>query len=748
MRSTCAAFALVTALGAGSVLGAQDDAGAAREAMYRRYLDFPKLIQGGTIEPQWMADGTSFWYADGPPDRPVFRWVRSGAGKPEPIFDAARLRAALLKEIGFRPEGDGLPFPTFAFADGERAVRFEVNGIGLRLDLDTYAIARLPRAADTGPLEEWKRPRLVRLPTYNDEPPYFEIPSEDGRWFLSDKDNDLWIRSAFDDQARRLTRNGEADRPWDFAEAQWSPDSRRVAARRLDRQGLPLSPLVHWTGRKEIVEWWFYPDPGDPLPQTSIAIVDLEGGRQVDVALPEERDAESVPLEWTPDGKEVLIVRQDRRFKRLELLAANAETGAVRLILREERPRTFVEFKGFRMLPQSGRFLWISERDGWSHIYLYDLRGRGRQVTKGSFPVLDIVAVDEKSEVIFFRAHAEPRLYDTHLYRIGFDGRGFRRLTEGTGEHAIRFAPSNAWFIDVHSSLDRPPATELRRPDGQLVGVLARADVAALETLRWSPPEEFSVKAADRTTDLHGVLFKPHDFDPVKKYPVIDHIYGGPQVAWVSRTFDEMPHGVQPQALAQMGFIVFSVDARGTPERSKAFQDVVYGNLGRNEIPDHVAALRGLAATRPYMDLGRVGIYGNSWGGYFALRALLVEPEVYRAAVAGAPVSDVTQYIGHERYLGLPADNPEAYRFGSNSALAGNLAGNLLITIGTSDRNVRFAFPMQMVESLIRAGKFFDLIVMPGRDHHYGYRNETRPWQDRDYFIEAIRRHFVKHLAP
>ena len=246
------------------------------------------------------------------------------------------------------------------------------------------------------------------------------------------------------------------------------------------------------------------------------------------------------------------------------------------------------------------------------------------------------------------------------------------------------------------------------------------------------------VKAADKKTDLYGVLFKPYDFDPKKKYPVLDDIYNGPQRTQAPRRFTEV---VWPQAIAQLGFIVFLVDGRGTTERGKEFQDVVYGNFGRNEIPDHVAALKNLAEKRPYMDLTRAGMFGGSWGGYMTIRAMLMAPDDYKAGVAIAPVADLYDHnaIPIEYYMGLPQDNRESYEFGSSLRLAGNLKGNLLLIHGTSDVNATFSATMKLVEALIRAGKPFDLIAAPELNHALSGSSGR-------YIQEALRKYFQKHL--
>jgi dipeptidyl aminopeptidase/acylaminoacyl peptidase len=274
---------------------------------------------------------------------------------------------------------------------------------------------------------------------------------------------------------------------------------------------------------------------------------------------------------------------------------------------------------------------------------------------------------------------------------------------------------------------------------------LYEARIESLKELKWSPPEEFEAKAADRKTELHGVLYKPYDFDVSKKYPVVDFIYGGPQTTVVPRTFADR-RGLHPQALAQLGFLTFVVDARGTPERGKDFQDVAYGNIGRNEIPDHVAVLKQLAHGRPYMDLGRVGILGHSYGGYFALRAMVMAPDVYQVGISSAPVADLaeTPANGIEPYLGLPQNNKEAYEYCANIRLAANLRGKLLLIIGTSDDDVRFSSAMKMVAAFVRAGKPYDLVVLPEQPHSLVKMDSAsyRYWQ------ETVRRYFQEHLRP
>jgi len=723
---------------------AQETRQSEREAMYYRYLEFPSYVKGGSVEPHWMADGSSFWYAEGAPANTVIWKIDPKANTKQPLFDTERLRQALTPLLGHKLPYQGLPFAEFTFVDGEKAVQFAVEDKEYVLQLNTYTITQAPA------FSEEEKSRLV--------PQAGEVLSPDRRWFAAVKEHNLWLRSTYDGRSVQITTDGIEDYAWNMEGAQWSPDSFKLAVQKADYRKVPKIPVVHWLKPTVEVEWVPFPIAGGANPQTELFIVDVLSKRQVRVDVGEESGQDIYILSWRPDGSELLFFRRSRDHKKLDLMAANSKTGSTRVILTETQ-KTFVRFPfwgwttPFTLLEDGMRFIWMSERDGWNHLYFYDLGGNlVRRLTEGSFPVLRVVAVDEKAGWVYFIAHGDrQRPYDTHLYRVNLEGKEFTRLTEATGQHdapriapwllarasPIQFAPSKQFFLDTHSSVDRPPAVELRRADGTLLQTLSKANIDALKELQWSPPEEFVVKAADGKTDLYGILYKPYDFDPNKKYPVIESIYARPEWTVVPQTFTSNRWGIPAQALAQLGFITFIVEGRGTSERGKEFQDVVYGNIGRYEIPDHVVALKQLGEERPYMDLSRVGIKGKSSGGYMAVRALLLAPEVYHVGVASAqhPQAGVAWYIG------LPQNNKEAYDYASNLRFADNLKGKLLLIHGTSDRVVPFSATMKMVEALIRANKPYDLIVLPGFRHLYNGNSKT-------YWLEAIRRYFQEHLTP
>lgn len=744
-----ASLLVLTVLAGSSIPAAAQQIPDDRFARFRQLMDFPALVKGGAITARWLGDGESFWYADGAPANTVIYRVDPSQGTQEPLFDTERLRAALAPVLGHTPPYDGLPFSDMTLDETRSRAEFEVEGRRFRVELDGYGIeeisARTPaEAARTTPqtIEDGWPPTGF---------PVMEIPSPNGAWFLRHQQHDLWLRASEDGRMVRITDDGADGSAWSSAGARWSPDGYRFTAQRTRSAGVHRMPVVHWLGPEEEVEWQEYPYSGGPWPQPELYVVDVNSREPVPIDLQTTEEIGIHVIGFTPDGSRLLFQRVNRPMTRLDLMEADPATGESRIIL-TERQDTYIE--GLRLLEVQGtfytplgddRFLWLSERDGFTHLYLYRNNGElVRRLTSGPFPTGPVATVDAAAGWVYFRAQRDPgRPYDIHLYRVSLDGGDPEQLTEGSGQHAVQFAPSKAFFVDTHSSVDRPPRSELRSADGTLVETLAVADVSALGALDWRPPEEFVVKADDGVTDLYGVIYHPPDFDPSRRYPVVEIMYPGSQTTAVPRTFTSNMWGVQAQALAQLGFVTFVVDARGQPGRGKAFQDVVYKAIGRNEIPDHVATIRHLGEARPYMDLSRVGVHGYSWGGYFTLRAMLLAPAVYHVGVSGSPVVELESvaWVPVEPYMLKPSENPEGYAYASNLTIADRLAGKLLITIGTADVNTPFAQTMRMTEALIRADKPFDLLVLPDQSH--GLQGQSMK-----YFQNAVARYFVEHLQP
>jgi dipeptidyl aminopeptidase/acylaminoacyl peptidase len=733
---------------------AQEEKQSEREALYSLYatkMPVPYLlrkqlsehIQRGIIEPHWMADGNSFWYVEGLPENTVIYVVDPKANTKKELFDVMRLREELASVLGHPPQGQGVPFQDFTFLDQEKKVNFNVEGKEFILERDTYTINKVSEV----PAEE-KQPPLEDA-----------LLSPNNLWIATIKDSDLWIRSTTDQSRIQITDDGIKDHYWSLEQAEWSPDSSMIALLKIDERNVHKIPIVKWLSTPEKVDWISYPRAGEPIPQREIYVVNVSSKQTVKVDLREEGDYWLGILGWRPDGSELFYKKVDRGWKEAEVMAANPIDGTSRIVLDDGVPPGpyWWPYGTFMLTLDGKKFILQSEKDGWDHLFLYNYKGKlVRQLTKGRLVIIRVVTLDEKTGWLYFTGRNDPeRPYDTHLYRVNLNGKGFKRLTEAMGKHdgpygwtdplqAIQFTPSKEFFIDTHSTMNRPPIAELRKADGTLQQVLSKANIDILkERLKWSLPEEFFVKAADGDTDLYGAIYRPYDFNPNKKYPVIEIIYDDEAV---QRTFIPNPFGWFAQALAHQGFIVFMVDVRGSGGRGRGFLNAFREEDFFGFIDDHVAALKQLAAERPYMDMSRVGLKGYSSGGPHALVAMLKAPDVYHVGIAGAPYyidAYSLKATAIESMIGLLEENPEGYEKFSLLQYAGNLKGKLLFMHGTSDSACPLSHTMKMIDALIRSGKPYDLLIFPEETHGLF----TRPGNF-TYYLQATRRYFVEHLKP
>jgi dipeptidyl aminopeptidase/acylaminoacyl peptidase len=447
-------------------------------------------------------------------------------------------------------------------------------------------------------------------------------------------------------------------------------------------------------------------------------------------------------ITWSRNADRFFMMSSARGYKRMSLMAVDAKTGKTTLITKDSFP-TWVEARGFRVVNGGEDILYLSERDGWNHIYRFAADGTLKnQVESGPYAVDFINRVDSVAKQIYFTASGRQDgvPYYSHLYRVNFDGSGLTLLTPEAGEHSASFIPKANFFIDTHAAAEKPPTIVLRAGDtGRTIMELAKGDVELLQSVGWTPPEIITVKARDGVTDLWGLMYKPSHFDPAKSYPIIDHIYPGPQVGSVGNWSFSARN--EPRALAELGFIVVEIDHMGTPGRSKAFHDFYFGNMGDNGIPDHMAAIRQLAAQHKWIDIERVGIYGHSGGGFASTDAILRYPDFFKVAVSGAGNHDNRTYgfFWGEKYQGLLTrdartgrDNFEA---SANYTLAGNLKGKLLLMHGDMDTNVHPANTLRVVDALIKANKDFDMIIFPDAGHGLPDYSIRKQW---DYFVKHL----------
>jgi len=712
------------------------------DAVYNAYLNFGDLVRGGTVTPAWNLGGPSFWYAEGGPQDRVIHLVDPVKNSREPLFDVDRLRKALTTALGFEPAGNGVPFAQLAFI-APQVVMFAVEGKSFTLDLTTYQLTEqqppLSLPIYTLLADEVTRatPRLfpkegfaglgkMNMP---------ESPSPDGKWFASVLDNNIALRATVDGQTVLLTNDGTEQVSWDVETVKWqawSPDAQRLAVMRVDTTDMARIPTVHWLKPLEQVTEVITIPAGGVLNRNELFVLNVQGGRPVQIDLGDTTDQYLVVLGWLPHGRELLVARYDRLFTQVEILAASPVDGSVRSVMTEKSATwltnqhyaLWATDTGFWLLPDGSGFLWRSERDGWAHLYHYDIQGNlVGQLTQGAFPVISVTTISDG--YVYFQAHADTeRPYDNHLYRVPLaGGASYEQLTEGKGRHTIAFAPVGGFFVGTFSSVDAAPVTVLRSVDGKLLQTLSTADIALLEQTGYTPSKEFVVKAADGETDLWATLHYPYDFDPSQKYPLVESIYGGPQTTWRTMDLAAQPRipGAEsllnhPRALTAHGFLVLTLDGRGTPGRSKAFHDTIYRNWGNFEIADHAGAIKQLAERESYIDLERVGIMGGSWGGHYTFRALVQAPDVYKAGIAEMPGLDSRAFTLYEVYLGLPADNAELYDNADVLRLAPQLTGDLLLIGGANDTGTQKDF-FRMSEALIRAGIQHDAFTYPNTGH-------------------------------
>ncbi|MHC4083618.1 MAG: DPP IV N-terminal domain-containing protein [Planctomycetota bacterium] len=569
--------------------------------------------------------------------------------------------------------------------------------------------------------------------------------SPDAKWLAFIKDYNLYVRNLENDEEIALSSDGSAEDPYS-KRLYWSPDSEKIVTLRIKKGDDRKIYLIESSPKDQLqpkLHTLSYTKPGDRIAVPRPQLFNVVGERQI----PVEDQLFSNPwriskIRWAPDSGEFTFLYNQRGHQIMGLISADANTGQAHAVI-DEYSKTFIDYAYKQYdyyLDTTKEIIWMSERDGWNHLYLYDAQTSRvkNQITKGDWVVRRVERVDEDKRQIWFRAggiREEQDPYYVHFCRVNLDGSGLVVLTEGDGTHDIEFSPDRRFFLDRWSRVDQPSVTELRDAnDGKIICELERADASALLKTSWRPPERFVAKGRDGKTDIYGIIIRPSNFDPNRQYPVIEKIYAGPQGAFVPKSF-----GLQTrqQAITELGFIVVQIDGMGTSHRSKAFHDVCWKNLGDSGFPDRILWMKAAAEKYPCLDLTRVGIYGGSAGGQSALRALLVHGDFYKVAVADCGCHDnrMDKIWWNELWMGWPI-GPH-YEEQSNVTQAHKLQGKLLLTVGELDKNVDPASTMQVVDALIKADKDFDLIVVPGRGHGVG---ET-PYASRrrmDFFVRHL----------
>jgi dipeptidyl aminopeptidase/acylaminoacyl peptidase len=734
-------------LAAGSIDSPADDASPQQRGAGERTV---RGVYKSRIVPHWFYHDSRFWYRNDLRDRTKeFVVVDAERGRRELAFDHVRLAAALTEATGHEYKGEQLPFSEIQFPNDGQIIQFEVDGKTWSCDLKAYSCS----AATPGATEE--KSKSDQQANERDggrrgrrSEPGAEMLSPDGKWTAFIKDHNVYVRAERDKKEYPLSQDGEEGNG--YTRLEWAPDSQGLVAWRVEpgeRKEVYLIQSSPPGGGRAILKKRPYALPGDKFTFYELSVFDLAILKQIKPRVDRfEHEWESPRLRWNSDKRRFAYEQVDRGHQRLRVIEVDSRTGAVRNLI-DEKTETFiwtahtenVNINYVNWLEKSEEMIYVSERDGWRHLYLVDTEAGKikNQITRGEFVVRGLDLIDEENRQIWFRASGKNPNQDPyfiHYYRVNFDGSGLVALTEGNGNHSIQFSPDRKYFIDTCSRVDMAPVHELRRTaDCASVCQFEQADISELKASGWEPPEVFTTKGRDGKTDIWGIICPPRNLDVNKKYPVLEQVYAGPQGSYVSKSFS----GTRRFAsLTDLGFVVVQIDGMGTANRSKAFHDVCWHNLKDAGFPDRILWHQAVAAKYPWYDISRVGIYGTSAGGQSAAGALLFHPEFYKAAVANSGCHDnrMDKASWNEQWMGYPV-GPQ-YAESSNIENAGKLQGYLMLVVGELDENVPPESTYRFVDALVRAKKDFDFLVVPNGGHGAGGAYAERRLED----------FFVRHL--
>jgi dipeptidyl aminopeptidase/acylaminoacyl peptidase len=689
-----------------------------------------------SVRPHWDPAGNRFWYRnDLAEGRREFVVVDAVAGR-RWLLNHEDLAATLSRETGVAVAANRLPIDRLDWtSDGDlrfvwqrRVWTMSPVGGDVRSSPEPPPAPALPE-----PLERERRGRGRGM------------TSPDGQWAISLRDGQLVLRNRDTNREKMLTNETPSQRFYE-PRGHWSPDSRYFIAWRTEPGERRQISFIESSPKDQLqpkLHTFGYDKPGDKLPITKPVLVEPALGTVTPIPDQLFPNPWGITDEaWSSNSNTFSFVYNQRGHQVLSVVEFDPLKHTCRTVI-EETSETFIDYahkKYFQRLPATGEAVWMSERDGWNHLYLYDWStGQVKnQITSGPWVVRGVERVDEESRQIWFRAggvHLPEDPYQLNLCRINLDGSELVRLTHGDGSHHWEFSPDRRFLLDTWSRVDAPPITVLRDANkGRQLCELEEADIVGLKSLGWKAPERLSAVGRDKQTLIYGVIYRPSNFDPAKKYPVVEQIYAGPHSAYVPKEFRPW---FGAQELAELGFITVQIDGMGTSHRSKAFHDVAAKNLGDAGFPDRIAWLKAAAEQHPEMDLSCVGIYGGSAGGQNALRGLLMHGDFYKAGAADCGCHDnrMDKVWWNELWMGWPVGPHYAEQ--SNVTQAHRLTGKLLLIVGEMDRNVDPASTMQVVDALVRANKDFDLLVMPGVGHGaaespYGKRRRQ------DFFVRHL----------
>ncbi len=714
---------------------------------YARAENFRELIKGKalnlTADVLWLPGKHQVFYSRSTSTGKEFILADLSRKTKQPAFDHPLLAKRLGQLSGKAVDPGNLPLSQLSFPDSSSRLQFAAFDKGWWLDLGSGELKHHEKFT-----EELARRKAYwgnyRKKKDDDEArPWY---SPDSQWVARIKNHNVYLcPKARPAEERALSVDGGLGEFYED-EIIWSPDSKSLVVNKI-RPGADHTLYLLESSPKDQLQPKLqtrdYLKPGDALSQKSPTLFSLE--RDTFYRFPKawiENQFSLSRAEWRRDSRSFTVEYNQRGHQLYAVLEMDAKDGGVRELIRETSV-TFIDYSGkkYRYDVADGReTVWASERDGWNHLYLYDADGKVKnQITKGDWVVRRIIHVDEKNRQVLFSAsgmHAGQDPYLLQYYRVNFDGSKLTPLTDGATNHETSFSSDFAYFVDEESRVDQQPETVIRDArTGKLYMDLEKSDLTALEAVGWKAPEVFQAKGRDGKTDIWGIIVRPTNFDASKVYPVIEYIYAGPHSSFVPKRFSPaVSSGMQE--LAELGFIVVQMDGMGTSNRSKAFHDLCWQNLKDAGFPDRIAWMKAAAAAYPYMDLDRVGIYGTSAGGQSSAGALLFHGDFYKVAVSSCGCHDnrMDKIWWNEQWMGYPIGSH--YAASSNVVNAHRLKGKLMLIVGELDDNVDPASTLQVVDALIKAGKNFDFLMVPGMGHSSG--GDFGEHKRRDYFVKHL----------
>ena len=694
----------------------------------------------GNVRPTWAGETNVFTYENQTPEGTVYILVDPVKKTKAEAFNTEKLARKMSEISDTLIEAGNLPIRRVTFNENLKSFSFIWNNVKWTCKIPSYKLESGEREDE----RNWRRGRGEWVWGSRDELSNDPVSSPDNKWEAYIEDYNVYVKNKESGDDYRLSYDGGIGTYYSsFME--WSPDSKKIMAYRVKSAEKHIIHYIESSPDDQVQpehHAYEYTKPGDALTQHYPQIFDVESKKHIKV------DESLIPnhysvnrYRWDRESTSLTYEYNKRGHQVYQIIKIDAATGDQHIIVNEES-ETFIDYSGKRYrynINDCKEIIWASERDGWNHLYLYDGEtGKIKnQITKGEWVVRDVEYVDTLNRQIVFTASGkeEGDPYFINYYSINFDGSGLRKLTNGYGTHEAYFSPDRKYFVDTWSTVETPPVAVLRKTlTGAEVMKLEEADISQLKEAGWMPPEVLVAKGRDGRTDIWGIIIRPLDFDPSKKYPVIEYIYAGPHSSFVPKSF--RPYLGNMHSLAELGFILVQIDGMGTSNRSKAFHDICFKNIKDAGFPDRILWMKAAAEKYPEMDLSRVGIYGTSAGGQNSTGALLFHPEFYKVGVSSCGCHDnrMDKIWWNEQWMGWPV-GPE-YAESSNVENAHRLEGKLLLINGEMDDNVDPASTVQVVDALIKANKDFDYLFVPGMRHSSGG----------DYGEHKRRDFFVKHL--